>query len=108
MSRCRRCEPVPEEVRQAADLLERRWLLSIIYAALSGAIRFNEFAEAVPGISARMLAERLRDLERAGLVRRVVLPSSPPTVEYRLTSRGRKLAPVMEAVRAYALAPTGG
>jgi DNA-binding HxlR family transcriptional regulator len=107
MSRCRRCEPVPEEVRQTADLLERRWLLSIIYAALSGAVRFNEFAESVRGISPRMLAERLRDLERAGLVQRVVIPSSPPIVEYRLTERGRKLAPVMEAVRAYAVEPTG-
>ncbi len=66
MSRCRRCEPVPEEVRQTADLLERRWQLSIVYAALTGALRFNEFADAVSGISPRMLSERLRDLEAAG------------------------------------------
>jgi DNA-binding HxlR family transcriptional regulator len=98
----RRCEPVPVEVRQTADLLERRWLLSIIYAALSGALRFNEFADAVAGISPRMLSERLRDLEAAGLVEREVLPTSPPTVEYRLTERGRKLAPVLEAMRDYA------
>jgi DNA-binding HxlR family transcriptional regulator len=84
-----------------ADLLERRWQLSIIYAALSGALRFNEFADAVSGISPRMLAERLRDLEAAGLVERNVIPSSPPTVEYRLTERGRKLAPVIEAMRDY-------
>ena len=103
MPRCRRCEPVPEEVRRTADLLERRWQLSILYAALAGAVRFNEFAEAVPGISARMLAERLRDLEAAGLVERWVLPTSPPTVEYRLTARGRKLGPVMEAMRTYAV-----
>ena len=50
-----RCKPVPEEVRQTADLLERRWQLSIIYAALTGALRFNEFADAVAGISPRML-----------------------------------------------------
>ena len=61
MSRpARRCSPVPEEVRQTADLLERRWQLSIIYAALSGAMRFSEFAEAIAGISPRMLSERLR------------------------------------------------
>jgi DNA-binding HxlR family transcriptional regulator len=95
---------VPVEVRQTADLLERRWLLSIIYAALSGALRFNEFADAVAGISPRMLSERLRDLEAAGLVERQVLPTSPPTVEYRLTERGRKLAPVMEAMREYSRA----
>src|SRR5437764_6293210 len=98
----RRCEPVPAEVREMADLLERRWQLSIIYAALSGALRFNEFAEAVAGISPRMLSERLRDLEAAGLVERKVIPSSPPTVEYRLTDRGRKLRPIIEAMRAYA------
>lgn len=98
----RRCQPVPVEVRQAADLLERRWQLSIIYAALSGALRFNEFAEAVQGISPRMLSERLRDLEGAGLIERTVLPTSPPMVEYRLTVRGRQLAPVIEAMRAYA------
>ncbi len=102
MSRTRRCEPVPLEVRETASLLERRWQLSILYAALSGALRFNEFAEAVAGISPRMLSERLRDLEAAGLVERNVIPSSPPTVEYRLTDRGRRLAPLIEAMRDYA------
>ncbi len=91
-----------------ADLLERRWQLSIIYAALTGALRFNEFADAVAGISPRMLSERLRDLEAAGLVERTVIPSSPPTVEYRLTERGRRLAPIIEAMRDYAREPRLG
>jgi DNA-binding HxlR family transcriptional regulator len=73
-----------------------------IYAALSGALRFSEFAEAIAGISPRMLSERLRDLEAAGLIERTVLPTSPPAVEYRLTARGRRLAPIVEAMRAYA------
>jgi DNA-binding HxlR family transcriptional regulator len=107
MSRTRRCEPVPVEVRETADLLERRWQLSILYAALTGALRFSEFAEAVAGISPRMLSERLRDLEAAGLVHRTVIPSSPPTVEYRLTSKGRRLAPIIEAMRDYAREPIG-
>lgn len=102
----RRCQPVPVEVRETASLLERRWQLSIIYAAVSGALRFNEFADAVAGISPRMLSERLRDLEAAGLIERTVLPTSPPTVEYRLTARGRRLGPVIEAMRAYAEEPT--
>jgi DNA-binding HxlR family transcriptional regulator len=103
----RKCDPVPAEVREMADLLERRWQLSIIYAALAGAMRFNEFAGAVSGISPRMLSERLRDLEAAGLVERTVIPSSPPTVEYQLTARGRRLAPLIEAMRAYAREPVG-
>ena len=101
------CKPVPAEVRQTADLLERRWQLSIIYAALAGALRFNDFAGAVAGISPRMLSERLRDLEAAGLIERKVIPSSPPKVEYRLTSRGRQLGPVIDAIRAYANEPVG-
>lgn len=101
----RRCEPVPLEVRETADLLERRWQISIIYAALTGARRFNEFAEAVDGISPRMLSERLRDLEAAGLIDRTVIPSSPPAVVYVLTARGQKLGPVIQAMREYAREP---
>src|ERR1039458_4656249 len=103
----RRCQPVPAEVRQTADLLERRWQLSIIYAALSGALRFNEFADAVAGISPRMLSERLRDLEAAGLIERKVIPSSPPPGEYRPPPRGRGLGPIIDAMRAYAREPVG-
>ena len=101
------CKPVPAEVRQTADLLERRWQLSVIYAALTGALRFNEFAGAVAGISPRMLSERLRDLEAAGLIERRVIPASPPKVEYRLTDRGRELGPIIDALRAYAGEPVG-
>ena len=101
------CKPVPAEVRQTADLLERRWQLSVIYAALTGALRFNEFAGAVTGISPWMLSERLRDLEAAGLIERRVIPSSPPKVEYRLTDRGRELGPIIDALRAYAGEPVG-
>jgi DNA-binding HxlR family transcriptional regulator len=101
------CKPVPAEVRQTADLLERRWQLSVIYAALTGALRFSEFAEAVAGISPRMLSERLRDLEAAGLIEREVIPSSPPKVEYRLTDRGRQLGPIIDAMRTYAGEPVG-
>jgi DNA-binding HxlR family transcriptional regulator len=97
---------VPLEVRHLADLLERRWQLSIIYAALAGALRFHEFADAVPGISPRMLSERLRDLEAAGLLRREVIPSSPPSVEYRLTERGQQLETIIEAMVAYADDPS--
>jgi DNA-binding HxlR family transcriptional regulator len=93
------------EVRQTADLLERRWQLSILCAALTGALRFSEFADAVAGISPRMLSERLRELEAAGLIERTVIPTSPPAVEYRLTDRGRRLAPIIDAMRAYAREP---
>jgi DNA-binding HxlR family transcriptional regulator len=96
-SRCRSCEPVPEELRRAAELLERRWLFSVLYASLAGAQRFNEFRQAVAGISPKTLSDRLAELEKAGVLERRVIPASPPYAEYRLTDRGRRLAPVVEA-----------
>jgi len=98
--------PVAQEVRVAADLLERRWLLQVVVAAHLGAVRFNEFGEAVIGISPRMLSARLRDLERAGLIARIVIPDSPPGVEYRLTERGRSLGPLVQALVDYAGGPS--
>jgi DNA-binding HxlR family transcriptional regulator len=99
--RCRSCRPVPEEVRAAADLLERRYVISVIWASLEGAHRFNEFRQAVVGVSPRTLTERLRELERAGVLERRLINASPPYAEYRLTDRGRALAPVVQALSAW-------
>ena len=110
MSRCRRCEPVPEEVRRAAGLLERRWVLSIVYAAHEGAVRFNEFRYALDGeIPPRTLAARLVELEQAGVLERRVVDSRPPRVEYTLTVEGKRLKHLLEALRSWADAqvPTG-
>jgi DNA-binding HxlR family transcriptional regulator len=98
--RCRRCSPVPEEVRRAADLLERRWTLSLLYAAIEGAQRFNEFREALGRVPPATLAARLNELVDAGLLERRVLDTRPPAVEYRLTAHGNRLGPVLrELVR---------
>lgn len=70
----------------------------MLYASMAGANRFNEFRQAVEGVPPQTLAERLRQLERAGVLERRVIPASPPIVEYRLTANGRRLAPVVEAV----------
>jgi DNA-binding HxlR family transcriptional regulator len=96
--RCRRCTPVPEEVRRAADLLERRWLLQILYAAHEGAVRFNEFRQAVGPVPPRTLAARLVELEAAGILERVVIDARPPRVEYRLTDRGQEFGAVVRAL----------
>jgi DNA-binding HxlR family transcriptional regulator len=100
--RCRRCEPVPEEVRRAADLLERRWTVTILWAAHEGALRFNEFLYACGRIPPRTLAERLTDLERADVLERVVIDARPPRVEYRLTERGRALKTLVDALASWA------
>ena len=57
--RCRSCDPVPSQLRAVADLLERRWTLGTIYACSSGAARFNEFRQSLPGVSPTTLSERL-------------------------------------------------
>lgn len=97
--RCRSCPPVPEEVRRAADLLGRRWCLSIVYACHSGAARFNEVSRAVGGVPPRTLVQRLSELEQAGVLERRVTPSRPPQVEYRLTADGRQLAEIVHGLR---------
>src|SRR6476620_7247658 len=90
--RCRSCAPVPSELRAVADLLERRWTLGTIYACSSGAARFNEFRQSLPGISPTTLSERLEQLEDAGMVERRLVPGRPPHTEYVLTTRGEQLA----------------
>ena len=96
--RCRRCRPVPEEVRRAADLLERRWTISILYASYDGATRFNEFRQARGPVPPATLAARLMELEAAGILEREVIADRPPRVEYRVTVGGRALRPVVDAV----------
>jgi len=93
---------VPEEVRRAAGLLERRWVVSILWASAEGAVRFNELKQAVGAIPPRTLAQRLVELEAAGVLERRVLDARPPRVEYRLTEEGRRLKLVVDAVSAYA------
>jgi DNA-binding HxlR family transcriptional regulator len=100
--RCRSCPPLPEEVRRAASLLERRWTVSIIYVSHEGAVRFNEFLHALGGIPPATLAQRLLDLEEAGVLEREVIDARPPRVEYRLTERGRQLQSLVTALTQFA------
>ena len=101
--RCRTCRPLPEEVAKAADLLGRRWMLAILWAAAEeGAVRFNEFKQTLEGIPPRTLAVRIVELEEAGVLERRVFDTRPPRVEYRLTEAGRRLRYVVEALNAWA------
>jgi DNA-binding HxlR family transcriptional regulator len=100
--RCRRCAPLPEEVRRAAGLLERRWTVSILWASYEGAQRFNEFKQSLGEIPPRTLAQRLVELEAAGVLERRVVDARPPRVEYELTDEGRRLKQVVDAVVAWA------
>jgi DNA-binding HxlR family transcriptional regulator len=83
---------VPAELRAAAGLLERRWTLATIYACSSGAARFNEFRQSLPGVSPTTLSERLEQLEAARILERHLVAGRPPHTVYALTPRGKRLA----------------
>ncbi|HEY8627761.1 MAG TPA: helix-turn-helix domain-containing protein [Gaiellaceae bacterium] len=82
-----------------AELLGRRWLLAILYASHTGAVRFNEFRQVVGPIPPRTLAQRLGELEEAGVLERIVHATRPPSVEYRLTPEGERLKVVVDALK---------
>jgi DNA-binding HxlR family transcriptional regulator len=87
----------------AVELIGRRWSGAIVFALLAGRTRFTELAGAIPGISDRLLSERLKELEGEGIVERIVTPDTPVRIEYVLTTKGRDLAEVFDAVSAWAL-----
>jgi DNA-binding HxlR family transcriptional regulator len=66
--------------------------MATIYACSSGAHRFNEFRQSLPGVSPTTLSERLEQLEAAGIVERQMVAGRPPHTEYTLTRRGQRLA----------------
>ena len=84
--------------QRAIELLGGRWTGAIIRALLGGRHRFSDITAAIPGLSDRMLAERLRELEAEGLLTRVVVPEMPVRVEYNLTEKGQALSGVIDAL----------
>lgn len=88
--------------QRAIELIGKRWTGAVARALMSGPVRFNQLLAGIPGISDRVLTERLRELEIEGLVERLVDPGPPVRVSYRLTARGRALEPVIASVDAWA------
>jgi DNA-binding HxlR family transcriptional regulator len=87
---------------EAVELIGRRWTGAIVRVLLGGPHRFSELVTAVPGISERLLAQRLRELEASGIVVRRVIPGPPVGVEYELTRAGHDLEAVVTAVATWA------
>ena len=88
----------------AVELIGRRWTGAILRALLADVTRFNEIAASVPGLSDRMLAERLKELEAEGLVVRTVTPCTPVRIEYGLTEKGLALDSVVQALAGWVAA----
>jgi DNA-binding HxlR family transcriptional regulator len=87
---------------RAVELIGRRWAGAILYTLTNGPMRFADVKESVPGMSDRLLSQRLKELEQAGLVRREVQPGSRVQVSYELTKKGQSLEPAMGVLRDWA------
>src|SRR5271154_4467447 len=88
--------------RLIIDHLADKWAVLIVSRLASGTLRFAELRRAVDGISQKMLASTLRDLERDGLVKRKLYASVPPKVEYSLTPLGDSLVHKVEELCGWA------
>jgi DNA-binding HxlR family transcriptional regulator len=97
-----RLSPFCPRFQYAIELIGRRWLGAIVRVLVAGPARFNEILSAIPGLSDRLLTERLRELEREGLVARTVSTERPIRVSYQLTERGRSLDSIVEQIGAWA------
>jgi len=87
-----------ERFTATVELIGKRWSAGILVAIAKDAHRFSEIANVVSGLSDRLLAQRLRELEIAELVVREVIPSTPVQVRYHLTESGADLLRAMEPV----------
>lgn len=85
------------------SLLDGPWATLIVRELLPGPLRFSELRDALPGVSANTLTNRLRRFENYGIVSRTSYPEMPPRVEYRLTEIGEGLRPVLDAMNVWAL-----
>lgn len=85
-------------VEYTATLIGNKWKIIILRDLLTGTKRYSELTRSVVGISAKVLTENLKDLERAGIISRTVYPVVPPKVEYSLTKKCEDLKNVIEAM----------
>ena len=87
---------------EAVELVGRRWTGAILRVLMDGALRFSEIAQAVPEQSDRLLSERMKELERRGIVKRRVYSGPPLRVEYSLSEMGHELEPALAELERWA------
>jgi DNA-binding HxlR family transcriptional regulator len=95
VERSTQAEPVCPRFHAAVELVGRRWTGAILFKLVDGPLYFRELLVSVPGISDRLLSQRLRELEAQDLVERSVHDGAPARVSYRLSPRGRELEPAL-------------
>lgn len=82
---------------KAVSLISQRWTALVIYELLSGPKRFNEIQSSI-GISGKVLSDRLKELEKKGIVAREVIPETPVIIEYSLTEMGKSMEPILRTI----------
>lgn len=86
----------------AVEMIGRRWAGVILRELLRGATHFRQISDAIPDITDKLLSDRLKRFEQEGVVERHVLPTTPVTIEYRLTAKGRALEEVVREISTWA------
>lgn len=97
----------PQRLTAALELIGARWSLLIVNALSTGPARFSELRRKLPGLSANVLTQRLHELEKSELLRRIVLPQPASCRVFELTPRGIALAPVLRAINLWQLTSPG-
>jgi len=95
------CNAHHRAISDTMDILSGKWKIRIIGELIFGKKRFGELNSRIEGIAAKMLSKELQDLEANGLVKRTVLLTKPVTVEYELTSYGKTVTPIIEAMASW-------
>ncbi|MFC4596993.1 winged helix-turn-helix transcriptional regulator [Cohnella hongkongensis] len=83
----------------AAELLGKKWTGLIIRVLLGGPKRFKDIKEQIPEMSDKMLTDRMKELEAAGILTRTVYPEMPVRIEYELTEKGQQLEEVIQSIQ---------
>ncbi len=83
---------------KAMEVLSKRWTGLIIFQLLPGPQRFARIESSLQNLSGKVLSERLKELEAEGIVKRDVYPETPVRIEYRLTDKGKALAPLFDSI----------
>lgn len=99
-TRKNRSTPPPErcDLTECMAVISGAWAANVIWHLKAGPRRFSELRLDIPPVSAKVLSQRLRELEGRGVLTRSVLPTSPPSVEYGLTPLGEDLVPALTAI----------
>ncbi len=90
------------QYHHAMEIIGKKWTGSILRVLMHGPHHYNEILLAIPGISDRLLTERLRNLEAEGLVVRHIASTSPVRIEYELTEMGQELNVAIRVISLWA------